>query len=93
VVDNFKGSSFKECQVLSSFFQNGSKKFHNLRLLDLTKHSPNTVENFIQAQEFLAGIVSFLIKQWSLTFDPVIDSLIFYMDCINNGLDTQQFPS
>ncbi len=43
--------SFKECEVLPSFFQNGSKEFHNLKLLDLTKASPNIVENFIQGQD------------------------------------------
>jgi len=32
-------------------FQNGSKEFHNLKLLDLTKVSPNMVENFIQGQD------------------------------------------
>jgi Leucine-rich repeat (LRR) protein len=36
---------------LPSFFQNGSKEFHNLRLLDLTKASPNMVENFIERQD------------------------------------------
>jgi Leucine-rich repeat (LRR) protein len=46
-----EGISFKECGVLPSFFQNGSKEFHNLRLLDLTKASPNMVENFIQGQD------------------------------------------
>jgi hypothetical protein len=46
-----EGISFKECEVLPSFFQNGSKEFHNLRLLDLTKASPNVVENFIQGQD------------------------------------------
>jgi Leucine-rich repeat (LRR) protein len=51
VVKFFKGISFKECEVLPSFFQNGSKEFHNLRLLDLTKASPNTVENFIQGHD------------------------------------------
>jgi len=50
VVKNLKGISFKKCEVLPSFFQNGSKEFHNLRLLDLTKASPNTVEIFIQGQ-------------------------------------------
>jgi hypothetical protein len=42
---NFEGISFFKCEVLSSFFQNGSKEFDNLKLLDLTKASPNTVEN------------------------------------------------
>ncbi|CAM6028070.1 unnamed protein product, partial [Sphagnum balticum] len=51
VVKDFEGISFKECEVLPSFFQNGSKEFHNLKLLDLTKASPNTVENFIQGQD------------------------------------------
>ncbi|CAK9194138.1 unnamed protein product, partial [Sphagnum troendelagicum] len=51
VVKNLEGISFKECEVLPSFFQNGSKEFHNLRLLDLTKASPNMVENFIQSQD------------------------------------------
>jgi len=46
-----KGIFFKECEVLFSFFQNGSKEFHNLRLFDLTKASPNMVENFIQGQD------------------------------------------
>ena len=48
---NLEGISFKECEVLPSFFQNGSKEFHNLRLLDLTKASPNIVENFIQGRD------------------------------------------
>jgi Leucine-rich repeat (LRR) protein len=51
VVKNLEGISFKECEVLPSFFQNGSKEFHNLKFLDLTKASPNTVENFIQGQD------------------------------------------
>ncbi len=46
-----EGISFKECEVLPSFFQNDSKEFHNLKLLDLTKASPNIVENFIQNQD------------------------------------------
>ncbi|KAH8967378.1 hypothetical protein BDL97_03G075400 [Sphagnum fallax] len=53
VVENLEGISFKECEVLPSFFQNGSKKFHNLRLLDLTRASPNIVENFIQGKNYL----------------------------------------
>ncbi len=51
MVENLEGISFKECEVLPSFFQNGSKEFHNLRLLDLTRASPNMVENFIQGQD------------------------------------------
>ncbi|KAH8962673.1 hypothetical protein BDL97_05G113200 [Sphagnum fallax] len=51
VVEKLEGISFKGCEVLPSFFQNGSKEFHNLRLLDLTKASPNMVENFIQNQD------------------------------------------
>jgi len=51
VVKKLEGVSFKECEVLPSFFQNGSKEFHNLKLLDLTKASPNMVENFIQSQD------------------------------------------
>ncbi len=51
MVKIIEGISFKECEVLPSFFQNGSKEFHNLRLLDLTKASPNMVENFIQSQD------------------------------------------
>ncbi|CAK9872812.1 unnamed protein product [Sphagnum jensenii] len=51
VVKKLEGISFKECEVLPSFFQNGSKEFHNLRLLDLTKASPNTIENFMQSQD------------------------------------------
>jgi len=54
VVKSFKGISFFECQVfpkMLSFFQNGSKEFHNLRLLHLAKASPNTVEIFIQGQD------------------------------------------
>ncbi|CAK9279392.1 unnamed protein product, partial [Sphagnum jensenii] len=51
VVENLEGISLKECEVLPSFFQNGSKEFRNLRLLDLTNASPNIVENFIQAQD------------------------------------------
>jgi hypothetical protein len=37
VLKKIEGISFKECEVLPSFFQNGSKEFHNLKLLDLTK--------------------------------------------------------
>ncbi len=48
---NLEGISCKECEVLPSFFQNGSKEFHNLRLLDLTRASPYIVENFIQGQD------------------------------------------
>ncbi len=51
MVKILEGISFKECEVLPSFFQNGLKEFHNLRLLDLTKASPNMVENFIQNQD------------------------------------------
>jgi hypothetical protein len=51
VVKNLEGILKKECEVLLSFFQNGSKEFHNLKLLDLTKASPNMVENFIQGQD------------------------------------------
>ncbi len=36
---------------MPSFFQNGSKEFDNLRVLDLTKASPNIVEIFIQNQD------------------------------------------
>ncbi len=50
MVKNLEGISFKECEVLPSFFQNGSKEFDNLRLLDLTKAPPNIVENFIQGR-------------------------------------------
>jgi hypothetical protein len=45
VVKILEGISFKGCEVLPAFFQNGSKEFHNLKLLDLTKASPNMVEN------------------------------------------------
>ncbi len=48
---DLEGISFKECEILPSFFQNGSKEFDNLRLLDLTKASPTTMENFIQGQD------------------------------------------
>ncbi|KAH8953731.1 hypothetical protein BDL97_08G043000 [Sphagnum fallax] len=51
VVKDLEGISFKECEILPSFFQNGSKELDNLRLLDLTKASPTTVENFIQGQD------------------------------------------
>jgi Leucine-rich repeat (LRR) protein len=51
VAKSLEGISFKECEVLPSFFQNGSKEFQNLRLLDLTKTSPNIVENFIQGHD------------------------------------------
>jgi hypothetical protein len=50
VVKILEGISFKEREVLPSLFQNGSKEFHNLKLLDLTKTSPNMVENFVQGQ-------------------------------------------
>jgi len=51
VVKDLEGISFKECEIFPSFFQNGSIFFDNLRLLDLTKASPTTVENFIQGQD------------------------------------------
>jgi len=51
VVKDLEGISFKECEILLSFFQNGSKELDNLRLLDLTNASPTTVENFIQGQD------------------------------------------
>jgi hypothetical protein len=51
VVKKLEGISFKGCDVLPSYFQNGSKEFHNLKLLDLTKASPYMVENFIQSQD------------------------------------------
>jgi hypothetical protein len=47
MMENFKGISLNFFEDLPSLFQNGSKEFHNLRLLDLTKASPTTVENFI----------------------------------------------
>jgi Leucine-rich repeat (LRR) protein len=47
-MENLEGISLKKCEDLPSLFQNGSNKFHNLRLLDLTKASPTMVENFIQ---------------------------------------------
>jgi hypothetical protein len=53
-VKSFKGISFFKCQVfpkMLSFFQNGSKEFHKLKLLHLAKASPNTVEIFIQGQD------------------------------------------
>jgi hypothetical protein len=43
---------FFKWEVLPSFFQNGSKEFDKLRLLDLTKASPNIVKIFIQGQDF-----------------------------------------
>jgi hypothetical protein len=49
-VKNLENISFKECEVLPSF-PKWSKEVHNLRLLDLTKTSLNTVENFIQGQD------------------------------------------
>jgi hypothetical protein len=49
-MENLEGISLKKCEDLPSLFQNGSKKFHNLRLLDLTKASPTMVENFIQSR-------------------------------------------
>ncbi len=51
MVENLEGISFKKCEILPPFFQNGSKEFHKLRLLDLTKTSINMVENFIQGQD------------------------------------------
>jgi hypothetical protein len=51
VVQNLEGISLKKCEKLPSFFQNGSKEFRNLRLLDLTKASPIIVENLIQGQD------------------------------------------
>jgi len=49
-MENLEGISLKKCEDLPSLFQNGSKEFHNLRLLDLTEASPTTVENFIQSR-------------------------------------------
>jgi hypothetical protein len=49
-METLEGISLKECEDLPSLFQNGSKEFHNLRLLDLTKASSTMVENFIQSQ-------------------------------------------
>jgi Leucine-rich repeat (LRR) protein len=49
-MENLKGVSLKECENLPSLFQNGSKEFHDLRLLDLTKALATTVENFIQSR-------------------------------------------
>ncbi|CAK9869902.1 unnamed protein product [Sphagnum jensenii] len=51
VVKDLECISFEECEILPSFFQKGSKEFDKLRLLDLTKASPNIVENFIQGQD------------------------------------------
>jgi hypothetical protein len=48
---NLECIPYKEHEILLSFFQNDSKEFDNLRLLDLTKASPNIVENFIQGQD------------------------------------------
>jgi hypothetical protein len=50
VVKILKDIFYKKCEVLPSFFQNRSKEFHDLRLLDLTKASPNMVEIFIQGK-------------------------------------------
>jgi hypothetical protein len=49
-MENLEGISLKECEDLPSLFENGSKEFHNLRLLDLTKASATTVESFIQSR-------------------------------------------
>jgi Leucine-rich repeat (LRR) protein len=49
-MENLEGISFKKCEDLPWLFQNGSKEFHNLRLLDLTKASPTMVETFIQSR-------------------------------------------
>jgi hypothetical protein len=46
-MENLEGLSLKFFEDFPSLFQNGSKEFHNFRLLDLTKASPTTVENFI----------------------------------------------
>jgi len=51
VLKKIEGISFKECEVLPSFFQNGSKEFDNLKLPDLTKASPNIMENFMEGQD------------------------------------------
>jgi hypothetical protein len=51
VVEDLEVSSFKKCEIFLSFFQNGSKEFDKLKLLDLRKASPNMVENFIQGQD------------------------------------------
>jgi hypothetical protein len=48
MMENLEGISLKKCENLPSLFQNGSKEFHNLRLLDLTEASPTMVETFIQ---------------------------------------------
>ncbi len=49
MVNILKGISLEKCEDLLSFFQNGSKEFHNLRLLNLTKASPTIVEIFVQS--------------------------------------------
>jgi hypothetical protein len=49
-MENLEGISLKKCENLPSLFQNGSKEFHNLRLLDLTEASPTMVQTFIQSR-------------------------------------------
>jgi len=49
-MENLEGISLKKCENLPSLFQNGSKEFHNLMLLDLTEASPTMVETFIQSR-------------------------------------------
>jgi hypothetical protein len=46
-MENLEGLSLKKIEDFPSLFQNGSKQFHNLKLLNLTKASPTMVENFI----------------------------------------------
>ncbi|CAM6038577.1 unnamed protein product [Sphagnum compactum] len=48
VVENLEGISLKKCVNLPPLSQIGSKGFHNLRLVDLTKASPTIVKMCIQ---------------------------------------------
>jgi hypothetical protein len=50
VVENLEGVSLKKCVNLPTLSQIGSKGFHKLRLVDLTKASPSIVKSFIQGR-------------------------------------------
>jgi hypothetical protein len=50
-MESLEGVSLRGCGDLHSFSNNGSNGFHNLRLLDLTKTSPNIMEFFIQGRD------------------------------------------
>ncbi len=103
MVKDLEGISFKECENLPSFFQNGLMEFDNLRLLDLTKASPNTVENFIQGQDLnnlrwlclqecmIQKLLNNLINCYNLRVLhlPNCDYLQFLFDILSHGLNME----